>query len=67
MKKAVESYNEWDPLEEVIVGNVTGAMYPEVSPILAANGEPEWLLHYQEVQLLLLNRWMEEQHGQISQ
>lgn len=47
MKKAVESYNEWDPLEEVIVGTVTGAMYPEVSPILAANGEPEWLLHYQ--------------------
>jgi len=47
MQKVVESYNEWDPLEEVIVGTVTGAMYPEVSPILAANGEPEWLLHYQ--------------------
>lgn len=41
------SWNEWDPLEEVVVGSVLGAMYPELSPILAANGEPGWLAHYQ--------------------
>jgi glycine amidinotransferase len=43
----VSSWNEWDPLEEVIVGTVTGAVYPEHSPVLAAGGEPEWLWHYQ--------------------
>ena len=45
----VQSFNEWDPLEEVIVGTVLGAMYPECGPILAAAGEPEWLWHYQGV------------------
>jgi glycine amidinotransferase len=43
----VQSFNEWDPLEEVIVGSVLGATYPECSPVLAAAGEPEWLWHYQ--------------------
>lgn len=43
----VQSFNEWDPLEEVIVGTVLGAAYPECGPILAAAGEPEWLWHYQ--------------------
>src|SRR5262249_3338061 len=43
----VQSFNEWDPLEEVIVGTVLGAVFPECSPILAAAGEPEWLWHYQ--------------------
>jgi glycine amidinotransferase len=43
----VQSFNEWDPLEEVVVGTVLGAVYPECSPILAAAGEPEWLWHYQ--------------------
>ena len=47
MAGPVNSFNEWDPLEEVIVGTVAGAMYPECGPILAANGEPEWLWHYQ--------------------
>ncbi len=46
-KSPVQSFNEWDPLEEVVVGTVSGAMYPECGPILAANGEPEWLWHYQ--------------------
>ena len=32
----VQSFNEWDPLEEVIVGTVLGSTYPECSPILAA-------------------------------
>ena len=45
----VQSFNEWDPLEEVVVGTVRGAMYPECGPILAAAGEPEWLWHYQGV------------------
>ena len=43
----VQSFNEWDPLEEVIVGTVMGATYPECGPILAAAGEPDWLWHYQ--------------------
>jgi glycine amidinotransferase len=45
----VQSFNEWDPLEEVIVGSVLGAVYPECGPVLAAAGEPEWLWHYQGV------------------
>ena len=28
----VNSYNEWDPLEEVIVGNAIGARYPKLGP-----------------------------------
>jgi glycine amidinotransferase len=48
-KAVVQSFNEWDPLEEVIVGTVRGAMYPECSAILAAAGEPEWLWNYQGV------------------
>ena len=28
----VNSYNEWDPLEEVIVGNAPGARYPKLGP-----------------------------------
>jgi glycine amidinotransferase len=47
MTSPVRSFNEWDPLEEVVVGTVLGAMYPEHSPILAANGEPPWLWHFQ--------------------
>jgi glycine amidinotransferase len=43
----VQSFNEWDTLEEVIVGTVLGATYPECGPILAAAGEPDWLWHYQ--------------------
>jgi glycine amidinotransferase len=43
----VQSFNEWDPLEEVIVGTVLGAVYPECGPVLAAAGEPDWLWHYQ--------------------
>src|SRR5262249_46434346 len=45
----VQSFNEWDPLEEVVVGTVLGAVYPECGPVLAAAGEPEWLWHYQGV------------------
>ena len=28
----VNSYNEWDPLEEVIVGNALGGRYPKLGP-----------------------------------
>lgn len=34
--KKVNSYNEWDPLEEVIVGSVKGAMKPEFEPLMNA-------------------------------
>ena len=43
----VWSTNEWDPLREVIVGSVQGAIYPDYGPIAAANGDPTWLQHYQ--------------------
>ncbi len=43
----VWSRDEWSPLEEVIVGSVQGAIYPEYGPIAAANGDPTWLQHYQ--------------------
>ena len=34
-KKVVSSYNEWDPLEEVIVGSVIGAAHMGFEPALA--------------------------------
>src|SRR5262245_65458922 len=55
----VQSFNEWDPLEEVVVGTVLGAVYPECGPILAAAGEPEWLWHYQGAHV-------EEESGQAA-
>lgn len=56
----VQSFNEWDPLEEVVVGTALGAVYPECGPILAAAGEPEWLWHYQGVHV-------EEEHVREAQ
>jgi hypothetical protein len=44
----VGSWNEWDPLEEVVVGSALGAVYPESGPILAAGGEPDWLVEVPE-------------------
>jgi glycine amidinotransferase len=39
----VNSHNEWDPLEEVIIGNLDGAMFPEWSVINRATVAPdEW-------------------------
>jgi len=39
----VWSCNEWDPLEEVIVGNVTGASVPPFTPEVKANtSEKNW-------------------------
>ena len=29
MQNQVNSYNEWDPLEEIIVGRLENAMFPE--------------------------------------
>ena len=59
----VQSFNEWDPLEEVVVGTVRGAMYPECSPIQAAAGEPEWLWHYQGV--LVEESFVQPAHEQL--
>jgi glycine amidinotransferase len=40
----VNSYNEWDPLEEVIVGSLDGAMFPDWNTINIATVAPgEWL------------------------
>lgn len=59
----VNTFNEWDPLEEVIVGTVLGAMYPECGPILAAAGEPEWLWHFQGV--LVENEFVQAANAQL--
>ena len=47
MNAPVSTYNEWDPLEEIIVGSVQGAIYPHYGPIAAAIGDPRWLIAYQ--------------------
>lgn len=47
MTGPVHSNNEWEPLREVIVGSVQGAVYPEHGPLLAAQGDPGWLWRYQ--------------------
>lgn len=40
----VNSHNEWDPLEEVIVGALGGAMFPDWNTINRATVSPgEWL------------------------
>src|SRR5438552_1935458 len=59
----VQSFNEWDPLEEVIVGTVLGATYPECGPVLAAAGEPDWLWHYQGV--LVEEEAVQAAHAQL--
>ncbi|MDP6358220.1 MAG: hypothetical protein QF473_24090, partial [Planctomycetota bacterium] len=46
----VNSFNEWDPLEEIIVGRVEGASVPALQPEVKANTYPEkW--------------WFFEKHG----
>lgn len=43
----VNSYNEWDPLEEVIVGRVDGAMFPSwtrtIRSAIPSNGFDDWV------------------------
>ncbi len=40
----VNSHNEWDPLEEVIIGNLDGAMFPEWNAVNVATAPPgDWL------------------------
>ncbi|MFF8035754.1 MULTISPECIES: amidinotransferase [unclassified Streptomyces] len=38
---AVSSHNEWDPLEEVVVGRLDGATIPSSHPVVACN-IPSW-------------------------
>ncbi|XP_078360526.1 glycine amidinotransferase, mitochondrial-like [Oculina patagonica] len=48
LKSPVCSYNEWDPLEEVIVGRVEGATVPQFSVEVKANTyEKHWPFFYQ--------------------
>jgi len=42
MKSPVCSYNEWDPLEEVIVGRVEGAHIPPMTMEVKANTNEQW-------------------------
>ena len=34
----INSYNEWDPLEEIVVGSATYANWPSTDPIFAQEG-----------------------------
>ena len=47
-KSPVCSYNEWDPLEEVIVGRVEGAHIPPMKIEVKANTNAEWWDYFQE-------------------
>lgn len=42
----VNSHNEWDPLEEVIVGRLDGATVPGSHPVVACN-IPPWAARFQ--------------------
>lgn len=42
----VNSHNEWDPLEEVIVGRLDGATIPGNHPVVACN-VPPWAARLQ--------------------
>lgn len=44
----VNSYNEWDPLKEVIVGCVEGAVVPKLEPALQTNTSPQNLWFFQK-------------------
>ncbi|MEG4270253.1 MULTISPECIES: NarL family transcriptional regulator [unclassified Microcoleus] len=44
----VNSYNEWDPLKEVIVGCVEGAVVPKLEPALLTNTSPQNLWFFQK-------------------
>ena len=42
----VNSHNEWDPLEEVVVGRLEGATIPSNHPVVTCN-IPRWAAHLQ--------------------
>jgi glycine amidinotransferase len=42
----VDSHNEWDPLEEIIVGRLDGATIPSKHPVVACN-MPPWAARMQ--------------------
>lgn len=42
----VNSHNEWDPLEEIIVGRVEGACVPPLTPEVKANTYEKWWPFY---------------------
>ena len=45
----VNSHNEWDPLEEVIVGRVEGAVVPPLTPEVMATTDEKWWSFYREL------------------
>ncbi|MCD9144914.1 amidinotransferase [Streptomyces albireticuli] len=46
LARPVNSHNEWDPLEEVVVGRVDGATIPSDHPVVACN-LPPWAARLQ--------------------
>ena len=49
----VHSYNEWDPLEEIIVGRAAGQRVPFLHPDLQVNGK----FHYDILLAIQLASW----------
>ncbi len=47
----VNSHNEWDPLEEVIVGTLDGAMFPEWNTINLSDVRKKHIDRYKTQQL----------------
>ena len=50
----VNTHNEWDPLEEIIVGTVEGALVPPWDVVMEAtlHGEDLWAFFKKHVDLL---------------
>lgn len=46
----VNSHNEWDPLEEIIVGSVKGAMKPAYEPLLSSYYPDKFSRHYESIE-----------------
>ncbi|WP_176741912.1 amidinotransferase [Streptomyces sp. Cmuel-A718b] len=44
----VSSHNEWDPLEEVLVGRLDGATTPSRHPVVSCN-VPPWAARFQQI------------------
>ncbi|MGW3214162.1 amidinotransferase [Streptomyces parvus] len=48
LSSPVSSHNEWDPLEEVLVGRLDGATTPSRHPVVSCN-VPPWAARFQQV------------------
>ncbi|WP_433549011.1 amidinotransferase [Streptomyces sp. CA-294286] len=67
----VNSHNEWDPLEEIVVGRLDGATMPSRHPVVSCN-VPPWAARFQGLAAgfkyprVLVDRAQEELDGFVS-